>query len=232
MPIATLALLLAASADYARVIEDTKVRFGARLSGRLAVVALAGNAGRPVAIYVPRGFSAAEPARIVMYFHGIRTPGSRENGLIDRIASFGAAGNAIYVLPEGVLASRWPWPEAGMRFSAIEQEALAVARDLVGAARLSVGRRTIIAHSAGGKALALAARRGDLRVDKLVLLDCFYGRWHEDIARGIGDRSVTVDYYRSSNDPALAADFFRRVAGASHTTSVAHLALPGVYTAL
>ena len=115
-----------------------------------------------------------------------------------------------------------------MSLAGIESEAIAALR-----LPIRVGSRTVIAHSAGGKAVAAAARRGDLAADKLVLLDCFYGRWHEPIAEWASEHAVVVDYYRASNDPKLAADFLRRVTGtahvSSHVTAASHFSLPRLF---
>lgn len=52
-------------------------------------------------------------------------------------------------------------------------------------------------------------------------------------AGGIADwaarRAVHVEYYRSTNDLSLAREFFRRVSGNEHHTTVAHAVLPGAF---
>lgn len=204
------------SGPYATVAAGAEKALSV-LPGQVKVFASAGNGSRPVICWVPDTFDPDRPATVVTYFAGKGFNWATDagaNGLLSRLRTVKSDDNAVYIFPQGHLAEptdRWMRKEEGESFELLQREANLVLRGMVGGV-LRIGARTVVAHSGGGSAVHNAVRSGELRADRLLLLDCFYEtrgeNWWVSVGNWIvGHPDTDVTYYYATNERQRVKEF-------------------------
>ncbi len=171
----------------------------AGLAGRFAVVDLASNGGRSVAVYLPQGFDPALPAKLLSYFHGHGGSvgeGFARSGLFGRIRDLAARHpQTIFVFPQAAAAPFGYWMAPSEDFLWLEGQALLVARDLLGGRWPgAIVSRIVAAHSGGGLALKNAVVWNAFQADRIELLDSAYGDWAQVVASWAAAERAGVAY--------------------------------------
>jgi hypothetical protein len=169
--------------------EDRRTRayalgWAARTShGKSSATLMAGNGDRPVIVYVPIGLDPKQPVCVLTYFHGHKANVTEERLLAAFEALTQTSPQTLIVVPRAAEDPFNTWLRAPESFTALERQAVGEAARLSGVTELSVSIRIVSAHSGGGVALKNAAKQGDLRADKINLLDSAYGSWAEVVTR-------------------------------------------------
>ena len=165
-----------------------------RLPGAVSVRAMAGNGGRPVAVFVPRALDASRPVTVLTFFHGHGGnvgPRAADDGVLARVGALAAQdAQIVFAFPQGGPHPFGYWMAPPESFRETSREALEVAGVLAGR-RLTVTRRLVDAHSGGGLAVRNAAVTGELDADKVNLIDAAYGAWAQVITAWALDRPGT-----------------------------------------
>jgi len=205
-----------------------------RLPGRASARAMAGNGGRPVAVFVPKELDPGKPVTVLTYFHGHGwDAGERlaKDGVLARVAALAAAdAQTVFVFPQSGPHPFGYWMAPPESFRETSREALELAGALAGRP-LTVARRVVDAHSGGGLPVKNAALSGELDADKVNLLDAAYGSWAQVIVAWALERPGTrVEswYTCHSSVPANNAEIARLAPRAVtiHETSERHNDLP------
>jgi len=197
-PVLLASVLLASAVDGAP--DDGKPEAAAiesvwrRLPGAVAVRAMAGNGGRPVAIFLPRKLDPSRPVATLTFFHGHGWdvgPRVEADGVLSRVGALaGEDAQTVFVFPQGGPHPFGYWMAPPESFRDTSREALELAGILAGR-RLTVTRRLVDAHSGGGLAVRNAAATGELDADKVNLIDAAYGAWAQVITAWALDRPGT-----------------------------------------
>lgn len=238
MRIAVLVLTscLAVSADAAPPRPQEIAAAWRDAGGSSTVYETCANGGRPVAIYMPQGFDALRPVTLQIYFHGHggdAGPGLLANGVITRITALGKKDpQTLFVIPQAADKPFGYWMAAPESFAQLEAESIKVAAYLL-PRRPDVRKRIVDAHSGGGLALRNAAASGELRADKINLLDSAYGDWAQVVTQWAGAKGAKVEsWYTDHSNVARNNLEIAALAPAVvtiHEVSIRHGEIPGVY---
>ena len=147
-----------------------------------------GNGDQPVYVVTSERFDPALPVKVQTHYHGdgARALSGEHMPRIEELLALDA--QRVFVLPEaagniGDVNTNW---SNALDETRTTKDALAV----LGVTQ--VESHTVSAHSAGGRALALALSRGTVRAGKLVLLDCLYEPAMTKIRQGIVEGTEVV----------------------------------------
>lgn len=209
----------------------------AALPGRFAVVDVAANGSRPVAVYLPQGFDPARPARLLTYFHGHGGSvglGFARSGLFTRIRDRAARyPQTVFVFPQAASAPFGYWMRSPESFSSLEAGSLAIARDLLGGqAPAWIYRRIVSCHSGGGLALRNAVTANTFRADRIELLDSAYGDWAQVTAAWAARSGARIEAWHTPGSTTTNdLDIARRWPSIAtvHASAVGHSAVPTRY---
>jgi hypothetical protein len=143
------------------------------------------NGGKPVLVVVPNALATdANPSfNTVVHYHGMQStathpnPAAQADIRIDQ--QIQGSPPTVFVLPEANNGDG-DWTAAFFPDWTNVKDTRGTADEALKAAGLaptasSNGHLTVSAHSAGGRALAVAAHRGALSCDRLLMEDCLYG---------------------------------------------------------
>ncbi len=173
-------------------LEQLRAAWPASMRNGLSFIEPAANGGRPVAVWLPPGFDASRPAKVVTYFHGHNwNVGSSlvRHGLLERVQQLAANdAQTVFIFPQAARPPFSYWMRRPESFLGLEQAALAEVGRRAGAS-ITVEARIVDAHSGGGWALANAVRRGELAADKVNLLDATYSNWGQTIVNWALDQN-------------------------------------------
>jgi len=210
----------------------------AGMPGRISVSDMASNGGRPAAVYVPQNLDPTKPVRVMTYFHG-------HNGDVgEALASRGTLAhlkelekqhpNTVFVMPQAAdhPFNYWMKPPKES-YDQLMKDALGEAARMAGVPSLTVGERVVAAHSGGGLALKNVVAAGQMKADKLELLDCTYGSWGQDVARWAmrqpEGRRPRIESWVTPGDTTKNDAEIERIAGPifrSHRSPVGHSDIP------
>lgn len=207
------------------------------MPGYVAVARLESNGSRPVLVFVPEKFNSNKAARLLIYFHGHGsnlTSGMKKNGRFDRVALLGESDpQTILVMPEASVSpfSYWMNPKDGESFTKLLESAKKLVSEILGGRSFNIGRLQVDAHSGGGSVIYRLAKSGELRANKLTMLDAIYPGWGKPIGEWALSNGVPVDviYTAETESHARSAhkaapDLVRLI-----PSKVRHGAVPGTY---
>ncbi len=204
--------------------------------GSSTVFETCANGGRPVAIYMPPGFDAPRPVTLQIHFHGHGGDAGSSlltNGVIARITAVGRKDpQTLFVVPQAADKPFGYWMAAPESFAQLEAESIRVAAFLL-PRRPEIVRRIVDAHSGGGLALRNAVASGELRADKINLLDAAYGDWAQVVAQWADTRKIRVESWYTDHS-SVARNNLEIAALAPgvvtiHESKEKHGAIPGLY---
>ena len=161
----------------ARTLEQARSTWAEFLPrAQVTLTISSANEGAPTLTLVPPGFDPTKPVTVQTHYHGdatsiAATAGPHTGNIKEQLIE---DPQRVWVLPEakgnvGLGNTNWNnvKDQAGTTRDALTGAGVMMTSDMT---------QVVSAHSAGGRALAVAMTSGTLRADQLVLLDCLYER--------------------------------------------------------
>ncbi len=155
-----------------------------KFEGKTWLGKMSSNSNREVAIIIPKGVDYSKPFEIIYHFHGhngqlgnILT--NKNSGLEDKIKNMPKDKNVIIVVPQGppkALDYTWMNGNNNESLADFQDQTMDIIKNKL-SPNIQISSVTVEGHSAGGRVILNASKDGNLRADKIDLLDSSYGNW-------------------------------------------------------
>lgn len=198
------------------------------------------NNNREVAIIIPKGVDYSKPFEIIYHFHG-------HNGKLDNILTGSANGleakiknmpkdkNVIIVIPQGPPKTKdytWMNGKYNEALDTFQDQTISIIKNKLSPG-IKINTVTVEGHSAGGRVILNAAKDGNLRADKIDMLDSSYGTWASEAYKNYHqvnpNAKFNVVYIPNSPTQADALRLKGQPGVTMHQSKVDHSSVPKTF---
>lgn len=198
------------------------------------------NNNREVAIIIPKGVDYSKPFEIIYHFHG-------HNGKLDNILTGSANGleakiknmpkdkNVIIVIPQGPPKTKdytWMNGKYNEALDTFQDQTISIIKNKLSPG-IKINTVSVEGHSAGGRVILNAAKDGNLRADKIDMLDSSYGTWASEAYKNYHqvnpNAKFNVVYIPNSPTQADALRLKGQPGVTMHQSKVDHSSVPKTF---